>query len=113
MAKNADIIVVQVQNFQTNAMVPESIKPAALGMDLVQVTQHLVEQVKYTSPSTKLYLQFGFEVTDNPADILADIERVKGLGIDGIALWYNPGISGQTSKISLLQKVMEKIERHL
>lgn len=111
VAKSTDVLVVQVQNFQTNAQVPEAIKPSSLNMDLIQVTKLLVQQVKAKSPSTQVYLQLGFEVTDNADNILEDIDKVKDLGIDGVALWYNPGTSGQTSKIHLLEETMERLDR--
>jgi hypothetical protein len=105
------VIVVQVQNFQTNAQVPDAIKPAALGIDMKEVTQKIVNQVRAKSPSTKIYLQFGFEVTDDSNNILVDIETVKNLGIDGVTLWYNPGTSSATSKLSLLEDLLQKIDR--
>jgi hypothetical protein len=111
VAKDTDVLVVQVQNFQTNAQVPEAIKPSSLNMDLIQVTKLLVQQVKAKSPTTQVYLQLGFEVTDNADNILQDIEKVKDLGIDGIALWYNPGTSGQTSKLHLLEETMQRLDR--
>ncbi len=111
VAKHTDILIVQVQNFQTNAQVPDVIKPSSLGIDLEEVTKKIVKEVREKSPSTKIYLQFGFEVTSDPKNILTDINTVKDLGIDGITLWYNPGTSGTTSKIGLLKELLQNIVR--
>lgn len=111
VAKNTDILVVQVQNFQTGADLPDALTSKGLGVDLKQVTEHIVKQVRTKSPSTKIYLQFGFEVTDNADNVLIDIETVKNLGIDGVTLWYNPGTYNTTSKIVLLEDLLQKIYR--
>ena len=111
VAKHTDILVVQVQNFQTNAQgIPDVIKPTSLGIDLKGVTQLIVNQVHAKSPSTKIFLQFGFDVTNNPDDIAADVKTVKNLGIDGVTLWYNAGTSSNTSKVLLEKELLEKLE---
>lgn len=111
IAKHTDILVVQVQNFQTNAKVPDIIKPSRLGISLTDVTRLIVSEVRDKSPGTRIFLQFGFDVTNNPDDIIADINAVKGLGINGVTLWYNAHTSADSSKIDLLQKLLSKLDR--
>lgn len=108
IAKHTDVLLVQVQNFQTNADVPNEIKPSTLGINLSQVTKLIVSEVRLKSPSTKIYLQFGFDVTDNPDNIINDINTVKNSGIDGVALWYNAGTSSATSKLPLEIELLKK-----
>lgn len=111
VAKHTDIIVLQVQNFQTGAKVPLQYTPAVQGEDLQQVVSKIVQQVNAKSPSTKIYLQFDSLVTSDPNNILGDIETVKDLGIDGLTLWYNPGTSGDTSQLQILEQVLSHLKR--
>jgi hypothetical protein len=108
VAKHTDMLVVQVQNFQTGANVPPSLKPSKLGMNLTQVTNQIVSEVRTTSPSTKVYLEFGFSATNNPNNILTDINTVKGLGVDGVTIWYQT-LSGNTTQVGLMQQLLSQL----
>ena len=111
VAENTDVLVVQVQNFQTGFVGPKEFQPETIGMNLSEVADTLVSQVKTKSPSTELYLQMGLSFKSNPEEILSDMELVKDSGIDGITLWHNPGTSGKTSKVSGLEQVLKNLVR--
>lgn len=111
IARHVDGLVVQVQNFQTGANVPDPLKPENLGYTLAQVVDVVVAQVRAKAPATKVYLQFDVLVTDDPRNVIADIAAVKDRGIDGVTLWYNPGTSGATSKLPLLLEVLSGLAR--
>ena len=107
VSKHTDIIIMQVQNFQTNAQVPNRMTADSLGVDLVQVTKHLVNEI---DPGTELYLQFGTILgSSSPIDLINDYNKVSGLGIDGIVFWYNSGLSGKTSNLEPLLEALEKL----
>lgn len=110
VSKSTDIIVVQAQNFQTGAKVPEDLKPDNFGYDLKTLASKLASDIKPKSQA-KVYIQLDTLVTDDPDNLLHDIDSLRDTGIDGIALWYNPGVSGKTSKISALESTLKRLKR--
>jgi hypothetical protein len=108
VSKHTDIIIMQVQNFQTNSNVPQKMKSEELGVNLIQVTKYLVSEI---DPETELFLQFGSILgSDSGNDIANDFKIVSGLGIDGVVFWYNPGLSGSTSNLEPLLDALNQID---
>lgn len=107
VSKHTDIIIMQVQNFQTNAQVPEKFKPSSLGVNLIQVTRYLTSEI---NPETELYLQFGSVLGSRTgSEIASDMELVSSTDIDGVVLWYNAGLSGNTSNIEPILEALNEI----
>lgn len=109
VAKYTDIIIVQVQNFQRGFVGPDEFKPTNIGKDLKSVTKELVDEIRSKAPDTKIYLQIGFTYGPSSNDVYADIVDIKDLGIDGIAVWYNPGTSQVTAKIDELTELLSML----
>jgi hypothetical protein len=110
-AKETDVLVVQVQNFQRGFNGPKELRPESIGKDLRRVAEELVSEIRQKSPSTKIYLQMGLSFGSSPEDILKDIEDVRDSGIDGITIWHNPGLSGKSSSIGDLERVLGGLVR--
>ena len=109
VAKHTDIIIVQVQNFQRGFIGPEEFKPTNIGMDLKAVARELIAEIRAKAPDTKIYLQMGFTYGPSADDLFADIQDIKDLDIDGIALWYNPGTVQASAKINELAELLSRI----
>ena len=108
VAKNTDILLVQVQNYQRGGIFPTQFIPDE---SLVVIAKKLAKQVNEKSPETKLYLQMGYTFGSNSDDVLLDINSVTNSGIDGFTLWYNPGTSGKTSKFEMLHETLQNLDR--
>ncbi len=110
VAKHTDILLVQVQNFQTGANFPPQLTSQGLGIDLGGVTKKIIDEVHAKSPSTKIYLQFGFKYGSSADDVIRDIKTVKNIGADGINLWFNP-LDPSSSYLPLAVQVLQSVNR--
>jgi len=100
VAKNTDILCLQIPNLETGA---RQFGKNTHGMTLEQVVSSVVQQVKSKAPNTKLYFQFGAGTGQTPQQAIDDINKIKSLGIDGVFIFP------QSGKTDFLVTVMQGI----
>jgi hypothetical protein len=108
VAKHTDILVVQVQNFQTGSTIVQQnpqFSPRALGLDLNGVAKKMVSEVKTKSPSTKIYLQFGFKFSTDPQNMIKDIEAIENIGVDGVLIFQGNKTNGDQKVLQVLKSM--------